>query len=541
MLKKTIAVLCLWLIVSTAAILTRNAFVYIVCFLMFIAAVGTGLLILVASVLVRSLPGRFITRHNLSTSKLSFSVLCSFLFYLFFQVILYRFFLPSASDAISLTGNIILTMFAVYLAVRLLKPNKIKTILPAAVVFIAVTALLSFVNSLHPGSDDNIRDDPIQSLMTLGYVAWTSAEDNMEKIGVVHHEPELTYNGLNIYNSQHKPEAYLMDMNGKIVHKWAKALKGCTSWEDHVELTKTGNLLVVVQDRMLICLDWNSNVKWAKKMRVHHDISIAPDKKLYVLARDDDLIIRNGLPVPILNDSIVVLSQDKTILKKTFLYDIFKDHFKSETFINVYTGLFNAEHLLKIFYLKLLRNYSCNHGTSLDIMHTNSIEVLQRNIEGFCKKGDILICIRELDLIAVIDLQNESIVWQWGPGQISKPHHPTLLDNGNLLIFDNGRSSKASRVIELNPLTEQIEWEYKGKPGQKFYSPTRGSNQRLPNGNTLIAESDSGHVFEVTPDGKIVWEFYNLDLKADDKKRGTLYRMMRLVNREEYVLGLESP
>jgi hypothetical protein len=30
-----------------------------------------------------------------------------------------------------------------------------------------------------------------------------------------------------------------------------------------------------------------------------------------------------------------------------------------------------------------------------------------------------------------------------------------------------------------------------------------------PNDNALITESDNGRAFEVTPDGTIVWEFYN--------------------------------
>ncbi len=37
-----------------------------------------------------------------------------------------------------------------------------------------------------------------------------------------------------------------------------------------------------------------------------------------------------------------------------------------------------------------------------------------------------------------------------------------------------------------------------------FFYGIRGSNQRLPNENTLITESDSGRAFEVTPDKKIV-------------------------------------
>ena len=31
----------------------------------------------------------------------------------------------------------------------------------------------------------------------------------------------------------------------------------------------------------------------------------------------------------------------------------------------------------------------------------------------------------------------------------------------------------------------------------------------MPNGNTLITESDGGRLFEVTPDNEIVWEFIN--------------------------------
>ena len=33
--------------------------------------------------------------------------------------------------------------------------------------------------------------------------------------------------------------------------------------------------------------------------------------------------------------------------------------------------------------------------------------------------------------------------------------------------------------------------------------------QRLPNGNTLITEADTGRVFEVTRKGEVVWEFGN--------------------------------
>ena len=40
-----------------------------------------------------------------------------------------------------------------------------------------------------------------------------------------------------------------------------------------------------------------------------------------------------------------------------------------------------------------------------------------------------------------------------------------------------------------------------------FFSPNISGAQRLPNGNTLICEGNSGHLFEVTSEGEMVWEY----------------------------------
>jgi hypothetical protein len=37
----------------------------------------------------------------------------------------------------------------------------------------------------------------------------------------------------------------------------------------------------------------------------------------------------------------------------------------------------------------------------------------------------------------------------------------------------------------------------------------RSAQERLPNGNTLVTESDGGRLFELTPGGEIVWEYIN--------------------------------
>jgi hypothetical protein len=72
-----------------------------------------------------------------------------------------------------------------------------------------------------------------------------------------------------------------------------------------------------------------------------------------------------------------------------------------------------------------------------------------------------------------------------------------------------------SRILEINPLTLDIEWRYspyeadlpQPTDSYRFYSPYISNMQRLENGNTLINEGSNGRIFEVTRDHEIVWEY----------------------------------
>ena len=77
-------------------------------------------------------------------------------------------------------------------------------------------------------------------------------------------------------------------------------------------------------------------------------------------------------------------------------------------------------------------------------------------------------------------------------------------------------------------------WQY---TSEGFFSKTRGSAQRLPGGNTLVSESDTGHVFEVTPDGDVVWRFANPDVD-EGGVRAAVWRMTR---RPLAALGFLGP
>ena len=74
--------------------------------------------------------------------------------------------------------------------------------------------------------------------------------------------------------------------------------------------------------------------------------------------------------------------------------------------------------------------------------------------------------------------------------------------------FHRPRSSY-SRVIKVDPETNEVHWEYRGQPPISFCSQAISSAERLPNGNTLICEGSPGRIFEVTPNKEIVWEYIN--------------------------------
>ena len=128
-------------------------------------------------------------------------------------------------------------------------------------------------------------------------------------------------------------------------------------------------------------------------------------------------------------------------------------------------------------------------------------------------KGEIiLMSLRTTSGIIGVEKTSGKIVFKIGTDFVSQQHSPSELTNGNILIFDNGNfrngiSTPSSRIIEFDLNSNQIDWEYSDELKPAFFSAYMGSAQRLTNGNTHITESVSGRLFEVTKEGKIVWEY----------------------------------
>src|SRR3546814_19873821 len=68
------------------------------------------------------------------------------------------------------------------------------------------------------------------------------------------------------------------------------------------------------------------------------------------------------------------------------------------------------------------------------------------------------------------------------------------------------RPPRSTRTDTLFPYTTLFR---SGSETDPLESGLRSAQQRLPNGNTLITESDGGRAIEVSPEGDVVWEYVN--------------------------------
>lgn len=488
-----------------------------------------------------------INKSNSLKIKYYFFKLIVLLFLIFFILLfnaINRYWQQNFLNPIPLLVNTGIWLFITFILWNLIKPNKKKIKVTSIVMIIFIISFMFFVY-ISSKKNDQIEVSQLEALKSIPYLAWVPEDkkDN-RKSGVTLYDKKYCYKGINIYSPRHHDKAYLLDTSGNILHSWSSI--NSKKWGTHIEVCNNGDLLVFDLDKGLVCLDWNSNIKWTKKMMGHHDIAIAENKDIYAISSKDEIVFKYGLPLPIRSDYITILSPDGKIKKEISLYKVkeLKKEISFARYVEIYKWLFipnnpiikiakKKPNLIEIVKRGINNKPIIEEDSSPDIFHTNTVEIIERDIDGLCKKGDLLISVRNINIIGILNIKNNRIIWSWGPGYLERQHHPTLLENGNILVFDNGSERKYSRIFELNPLKKDIEWEYTSDPPESFYSSWGGANQRLPNGNTLITESANGYVFEITKEGKIVWEFYN-PIKDKNGKRKTIYRMIRITNIDKY-------
>lgn len=346
--------------------------------------------------------------------------------------------------------------------------------------------------------------------------AQTNRKEAELRLGVTFIDSDKVDDSYRLYSSRNLTSAHLISPGGRYVHSWyyphiedsvTSNFGGFgMSWH-YAEMLPNGNLVAIVKDEMIIEIDWNSNLVWKEKLRAHHDFSRGKEGNTIVVSRRE--------------------RPDPWRKGETIAFDELIEYDKNGEVIWTW---YYEEHMGDL--KKLLGEVPEPVGNWKDYPHVNTVEILPDNPlykkDKRFKPGNLLICGRHANLIMIIDKRSKDIVWAWGPGVIEGPHMPTMLPDGNILIYDNGNQMASNsrgftKAVEMDPLSEEIVWEY-GHPGG-FFSPARGSALRMSGGNTLIATSDYGWFFEVTPEGERTWEYYNPDLGRGGNRMG-LYRTL---------------
>jgi outer membrane protein assembly factor BamB len=169
------------------------------------------------------------------------------------------------------------------------------------------------------------------------------------------------------------------------------------------------------------------------------------------------------------------------------------------------------------------------------------------NALTFDRDGSYLVSFRNLGQIIKIDARTGDVVWRLGgvrndftfvsdpPAGFSAQHSVSVLPNGNILLYDNGtrhhpaESRAVEYALDIVGKTATMVWQFRHQP--PIYTSTRGSVQRLRNGNTVIGFGLVGLVTEVDPAGSVRWE---AELRVDGRP-AVLYRALRIASLYRYL------
>lgn len=324
-------------------------------------------------------------------------------------------------------------------------------------------------------------------------MSWTKTRT----LGLVYHDPSRAFPGYTLFASVRGRSAFLIDMDGQIVHQWQDE-EGI----QHIVLEDDGSVVLHTSPPPYLeeseriggsaismkQMDWDGNTLWEyRNKRMHHDFVHLPNGNYLTLLIEG---LPDGMTEQVKGGNWA--EEDPEVMWGDKAVEI--------TPAGEIVWEWNSwEHL------DVENDVICPLDSRKEWTHINSI--------GLTPDGDMLLSFRQTSFVAIVDRKTGDFKWKWGQGELSHQHNPTWLDTGKILLFDNGphriRKTAHSRVIEVDPATNEIGWTYQSDPLVGFFSVGISGAQRLPNGNTLICEGVHGRLFEVTEEGEVVWEYIN--------------------------------
>ncbi len=382
-------------------------------------------------------------------------------------------------------------------------------------------------------------------------------------VGVLINEPG-NLDGYTFYGGANGGPVYVIDMEGNVIYQTSAVTNFGTKMLPGGSLLGPDFLVPHEQsNNAVVQIAWDGTEEWSYSAwenvpdwgwtaRQHHDLQREGNPVGY-FAPGQDFIEHGNTLILALADNFIsaeVCGGERPVLDG-IIYEV--DWLGNKTF-----EWHGADHITEFGFNETDLGLLCSSARLGDYLHINTISRLGEN--HWYDGGDdrfhpqnIILDSRHHAWVIIIDHVTGNVVWRIGPyysdgypeaslAPIIGPHNAHMIPaglpgEGNILLFDNGLLATFpvilvrmySRVIEFNPDTLELVWEYSpgddGTGDRLGLSPLISGVQRLPNGNTVITSGVAQQILEVTPDKEIVWEFMN-DKNTNPGR--SIYRSIRV-------------
>jgi hypothetical protein len=366
---------------------------------------------------------------------------------------------------------------------------------------------------------------------------WYADFDGEASSGVVHDRAAVAPGLTLILGMDRDNEllARVVDPDGHVVHEWVVDWFDLAPDTRHLPerrvpesppgaqihgavLTTDGHLVFNFDELAMVRLDGCGQPEWTLPVRTHHSLIWDEDTGSFWTSS-----LRShaepGAEFPNHRGSFVEylvaqVSPDGRLLREISLVD-----------------LLEANGLAGLLYLSTTHN----RGTAVsgDTLHVNDVELFPATMSpGFFTPGDMMVSFRNINAVVVFEAETYRAKFL-SIGTMLRQHDPDFVDGNTISVFDNNNlhplvKGAQSRIIRIRAPDNIVETVYAGSEETPFFTNIMGKHQLLGNGNMLITESRRGRAFEVTADGRVVWEYFN---EVEDGVVGLLSEAQRLAPR----------
>ena len=337
---------------------------------------------------------------------------------------------------------------------------------------------------------------------------------------VIAHRPSAFSEGLTLVSGLTKEgdiEVKVITRDGEALHRWridwfdgfwpdphhipkkSMPRKRPATFIHGIALLKNGDLVFNLEQLGMARMELCGNVVWRLPYQTHHALHVDETGNIWVAGQK--LIRERSRNLPGYRPPF----WEYTVLKVTPGGETLRE-------ISV-PGLLIKNGLQGLLYMSATKDRSTE--VSGDTLHLNDVEIFPSHLQpGVFERGDVMISLRNIHAIMVFNPDTLNIKYL-SIGKVVRQHDPDFVDGERISIFDNNlvasdSQASHSRIVVMSARNDQVQVIYSGSVERPFYTDIMGKHQWLPNGNILITESTEGRAFEIDPEGKLVWEYFNL-------------------------------